>query len=120
MDPSSTYSTTMQQCGLPHPGKYPRLHPLLHNRPAETKKYGPNEITDQSSRKIQLSNEEIPNLSDAEFKTLVISMLTEMAEYGPKIEEKVKAMKGEIKENIHRTSSEGKETGRSKHSTRTK
>ena len=28
--------------------------------------------------KIELSDEEIPNLSDAEFKTLVIRMLTEM------------------------------------------
>ena len=35
--------------------------------------------------KIQLSDEEIANLSDAEFKTLVIRMLTEMVEYGCKI-----------------------------------
>ena len=45
------------------------------------------------SPKIELSNEEIANLSDAQFKTLVIRMLTEMLEYGHKIEEKVKAMK---------------------------
>ena len=32
----------------------------------------------------QLSNEEIASLSDTEFKTLVIWMLTEMAEYGHK------------------------------------
>ena len=37
------------------------------------------------------------NLSDAEFKTLVIRMLTEMAEHGRKEEEEVKAMEGEIK-----------------------
>ena len=36
---------------------------------------------------IQLSNEEIANLSDAEFKTLVIRMLTEVVEYGRKTEE---------------------------------
>ena len=54
--------------------------------------------------KIQLSNE------DAEFKTLVISMLTEMVEYGHKIQEKVKAMQSEIKKNIQVTNSEGKET----------
>ena len=30
--------------------------------------------------KIELSNEEIANLSDAQFKTLVIRMLTEMVE----------------------------------------
>ena len=35
--------------------------------------------------KIQLSYKEIANLSDAEFKTLVIRMLTEMVEYGCKI-----------------------------------
>ena len=45
------------------------------------------------AQKIQLSNEEIAILSDAEFKTLIIMILTEMVEYGHKIEEKVKAMK---------------------------
>ena len=38
----------------------------------------------KSPEKIQLSNEEIPNLSDAEFKTLVIRMLTELVEYDRK------------------------------------
>ena len=37
-------------------------------------------------------------------------MLTEMVEYGCKIEERVKAMKGELKENAQGTNSEGKET----------
>ena len=50
----------------------------------------------------------IANLSDVEFKTLVIRMLTEMVEYGCKIE--VKNMKSEIKENVQGTNSEGKET----------
>ena len=49
---------------------------------------------------IQLSNKEIANLLDAEFKTLVIRMLKEMVKYGHKIEEKVKAMQSEIKENV--------------------
>ena len=48
----------------------------------------------------ELSAEAIANLSDAEFKTLVIRMLTEMAEYGLKIEERVKAMQSKIKKNI--------------------
>ena len=61
--------------------------------------------------KIELSDEEIANLSDAEFKSLVIRILTEMVEYGVKIEEKVKAMESEIKKNIQGTNSEGKETG---------
>ena len=38
-------------------------------------------------------------------------MLTEMVEYGWKIEEKVKTMKSEIKENVQGTNSEEKETG---------
>ena len=59
----------------------------------------------------ELSVKEIDNLSDAEFKTLVIRMLTEMTEYGRKIEEEVKAMQSEIKQSIQGTNSEGKETG---------
>ena len=42
------------------------------------------------------NNEEIDNLSDAEFKTLVIRMLTEVIEYGHKIED-AEAMQSEIK-----------------------
>ena len=51
----------------------------------------------------------IANLSDAQFKTLVIRILTEMVDYGHKIEEKMKAMKSEIKENVQGTNNEGKE-----------
>ena len=61
--------------------------------------------------KIKLSDEEIANISDAQFKTLVIRMLTEMVEYGHKIEGKVKALKSEIKENVQGINSDGKETG---------
>ena len=39
----------------------------------------------KTPEKIQLSNEEIANISHAEFKTLVIRMLTEMVEYRHKI-----------------------------------
>ena len=61
--------------------------------------------------KIELSDKEIDNLLDAELKTLVIKMLTEMVEYGQKIEEKVKAIKSETKKNKQRTNTEGKKTG---------
>ena len=37
-------------------------------------------------------------------------MLTEIVEYGCKIEEKVNAMQSEIKENVQGTNSDGKET----------
>ena len=50
--------------------------------------------------KMELCNEETANLSDAQFKTLVIRMLTEMVEYGCKIEEEVKAMQSGLKENV--------------------
>ena len=60
--------------------------------------------------KIPLSNEEIAKVSDAELKTVVIRMLTQMVEYSHKAEEKAKAMKSEIKENVQGTTSDGKET----------
>ena len=65
----------------------------------------------KAPEKIQLSNEEIANLSDAQFKTLVIRMLTELIEYGCKLDEKMKAMLSEIKENVQGTNSDVKETG---------
>ena len=61
--------------------------------------------------KTELRDEEIANLSDAEFKTLVIRTLTEMVEYGRKIERKVTVMQSEIKKNMQGTSMERKETG---------
>ena len=42
----------------------------------------------KAPEKIQLSNKKIANLSDAQFKTLVIRKLTELIEYGHKLEEK--------------------------------
>ena len=65
----------------------------------------------KAPEKIQLSNEEIASLSNAQFKTLVIRKLTELVESGCKLDEKMKAMLSEIKENIHGTNSDGKETG---------
>ena len=60
----------------------------------------------KAPEKIQLINKEIANLSDAQFKTLVIRMLTEMIEYRCKIKAEVKAMQSEIKKNIQGTNSE--------------
>ena len=48
---------------------------------------------------------------DAQFETLVVRKFTELVEYGCKIEEELKAMKSEIKENAQRTNSDGEETG---------
>ena len=65
----------------------------------------------KAPEKIQLSDKEIANLSDAQFKTLVIRILTELVEYGHKLEEEMKAMLSEIKENVQRTNRDRKETG---------
>ena len=59
---------------------------------------------------MQLSDEKLATLSDAQFKTLVIRMLTELVEFGHKLGEKMKAMKSEIKENVQGTHSNRKAT----------
>ena len=46
----------------------------------------------RAPEKIQLSEEEIANLSDAQFKALVIRKLTELVEFGRKLDEKREAM----------------------------
>ena len=81
LGPSPTYSGHSAE-RLPHPGEHLRLHPLLRNRHAETKKKKA-QIKEQikAPGKIQLSNEEIANLSDAQFKTLVMKMLQELTGY---------------------------------------
>ena len=65
----------------------------------------------RAPEKIQLSEEEIANLSDAQFKTLVIKKLKELVEFVRKLDEKMKAMLRETKENVQGTNSDGKETG---------
>ena len=60
---------------------------------------------------IPISNKEIANLSDAQFKTLVIRKLTELVEFGHKLDGKMKAMLRETKGNVQGTNSDGKETG---------
>ena len=65
----------------------------------------------KAPEKIQLSNKEIANLSDPQFKTLVIRKLTELVEFGHKVDEKMKAMLRETKENVQGTNSDVKETG---------
>ena len=65
----------------------------------------------KAPEKIQLSDEEVANLSDAEFKTLVIRMFTEMVEFSCKMKKEMKAMQSEIKDDVQGTNNEGKETG---------
>ena len=58
----------------------------------------------------ELSDEEIANLSDGEFKALVIKMLIELIELGHKMREQMKDTQSEIKQNIQGTNSNRKET----------
>ena len=60
----------------------------------------------EHSKTSELSDEEIANLSDGEFKALVIKMLTELIELG----QKMKDTQSEIKQNIQGTNSDRKET----------
>ena len=77
LSPSPTYSITAQQPVLPRPALgTPKASPLYTTgMPRPKKKKGPNERTHQTPEKIQLSHKEIANLSDAQFKTLVIRKL---------------------------------------------
>ena len=79
-DPSPTNSATMQSSGFPHPSEYLWLLPC--NRCAKTKKKMA-QIKEQikAPEIIQLSSEQIANLSDAHFKKLVIRMLQELTRY---------------------------------------
>ena len=59
----------------------------------------------------ELSEMEIANLSDAEFKTLMIRMLRDLTEYDKSIRDEMKATLSEIKKNPQGTNSERKEAG---------
>ena len=60
--------------------------------------------------KRELSDEEMANLSDEEFRALVIKMLTELIELGGKMKKQVKDTQNEIKQNIQGTNSDRKDT----------
>ena len=96
---------------MPRPGKYLRVHPLLPNRHTDTQKNMAHMKEQIKAPKIELTDKEIANLSDTEFKTLVIRMLREMVEYDHKIEERVKAMQSELKENAQEPTVKGRKPG---------
>ena len=58
----------------------------------------------------ELSDEEIANLADGEFKALVVKRLTELIEPDRKTKEQMKDTQSEIKQNIQGTNSDRKET----------
>ena len=59
----------------------------------------------------ELSDKEIDDLSDAEFKTLVVRMLKELIEVGGKIKDERKAIQSEVKENIQEPTVKGRKLG---------
>ena len=77
----------------------------------ETKKHGPSERAEQTSRK-ELNEMEMSNLSDTECKTLVMRMLTELSGHCNSIKKtpaEMKAALSEIKKNLQGTGSGGDE-----------
>ena len=89
------------------------MNPLLPNRCARQKKMAQMKEQFKAPENIQLSNEEIGNLSDAQFKTLVIRMLQELTGYFNSIQKTHVTMKValcEIKKNLQQTNSDGKGT----------
>ena len=62
----------------------------------------------KAPEKIQLSDEEIANLSDAQFNALVINMLTDLVESVRKTDEKMKPTLRDTKENVQGTNSDEK------------
>ena len=75
-DPSHTYSFTVQQQRVTPPGEHLRLRPFTAQVHQDKKKMAQMKEQIKAPEKIQLSEEEIANLLDAQFKTLVIRMLT--------------------------------------------
>ena len=82
MDPSPTYSSTYSDLGCPTlVNTWVSTLYIVTGTP--NKGICSHERTDQA-QKIELSDEGIANLSDAQFKILVIRMLTEVVGYGRK------------------------------------
>ena len=87
LGPSPMYSVTAQRTAYPSvtlSRGTPKGPPLkVTDAPRQKKKKKKMaQMTEhfKASEKVQLSEEEIANLSDAQFKTLVIKMLTELVE----------------------------------------
>ena len=90
-------------------GEAPPLY--VTGSPRQKKKMAQMKEQIKAPGKIQLSDKEIANLSDAQFKTLIIRKLTELFEFGHKLDEKMKVMLRETKENVQGSNSDAKETG---------
>ena len=87
LGPSPTYSITAQRhseaTSVTPPHEHLRLRPLKQQT-CQDKKNKIAQMTEhfKAPEIIQLSSKQIANLSDAQFKTLVIKKLTELVEFG--------------------------------------
>ena len=101
LGPSPTHSATEQPPALPRPGEHLRPHPFTEHV-CQDKKKKMAQMTEpfKAPEIIQLSSKQIANLSDAQFKILVIRTLTELVEFVRKLDEKMKPMPRETKENV--------------------
>ena len=77
---SPMYSVTVQLPALPRPREHLRLCPFT-KQAHQAKKMAQMKEQIKAPEIIQLSSEQIANLSDAQFKTLVIKTLTELVEF---------------------------------------
>ena len=59
----------------------------------------------------ELSDDVIANLSDGEFKALVIKMLTDLIDLGQKMEKQMKDTQNEIKQKIREPTVTGRKPG---------
>ena len=98
---------------MSHPGKYPRLCPTQFDRCSKTEskrlylehRYREAAKVNRQRHMVQmkeqnrtpekeLSDAEIANLSDAEFKTPVVRMLKDLIEYGRSVREEMEVLLG--------------------------
>ena len=106
--PHRQHRSTARRVALPR--SIPKvLHPYnLKGAPSQRNMVQMKEQSKTSER--ELSEEEIANLSDGEFKALIIKMLIELTELGQNMKEQMKDTQKEIKQNIQGTKSDRKET----------
>ena len=103
----------MQQQGLPRPGEYLRLCPLLYNGCAKQKNLA--QMKEQIKAQKKKKNTTKQRRDSQPIRCTVQNTGNQDAilqpEYGCKIEQKVKAMLSEIKEKVQGTNNDGNETG---------
>ena len=92
LGPSPTYSRHSAAISVTPPRGTPKAPPLYVTGVPRPKKRAQMTEHFRAPEIIQLSIEQIASLLDAQFKTLIIKKLTELVEFGQKLDEKMKAI----------------------------